>query len=356
MRGKENSITSDPPGARRVLRIAVRNGLVRPRTFGLQSEQGIGFETTREVEGCASWRCWKPSLEGLPKRRGQGPRRLRPGRRPPPDRRHRPDQRVRLGPARRHPRQGARADRPERASGSAGSDRRRNHLISTDIDDAGLDLAARRPRGADGPVDGRPEGRRRPVRVRRPGLSLGQRLEGVPASRARSAAQPLPPGLVESDRTRRAPLHARDQGRDRPRRERPVRPDGRGDRRRFRPSSSPRRASRFTSPAAELRRVEGPDPGRHQVRVGPRPRDGRADARSTRSSPPTARATGRRTSYRPGGPQPSFDKQFVRDWLEATGWDKASPPPPLPDDVVARTREKYVEAYEILTGQPFPWK
>jgi phosphoribosylaminoimidazole-succinocarboxamide synthase len=61
-------------------------------------------------------------------------------------------------------------------------------------------------------------------------------------------------------------------------------------------------------------------------------------------------------SYKPGGPQPSFDKQFVRDWLETTGWDKASPPPALPDDVVAKTREKYVEAYELLTGQPFPWK
>jgi phosphoribosylaminoimidazole-succinocarboxamide synthase len=63
-----------------------------------------------------------------------------------------------------------------------------------------------------------------------------------------------------------------------------------------------------------------------------------------------------RAGYRPGGPQPSFDKQFVRDWLDTTGWDKASPPPPLPADVVARTREKYIEAYEILTGQPFPWK
>lgn len=61
-------------------------------------------------------------------------------------------------------------------------------------------------------------------------------------------------------------------------------------------------------------------------------------------------------SYRPGGPQPSFDKQFVRDWLETTGWDKASPPPRLPDDVVEKTRTKYVEAYEKLTGQTFPWK
>ncbi len=61
-------------------------------------------------------------------------------------------------------------------------------------------------------------------------------------------------------------------------------------------------------------------------------------------------------AYHPGGPQPSFDKQFVRDWLETTGWDKASPPPALPEDVVARTREKYVEAYERLTGGAFPYE
>ncbi len=61
-------------------------------------------------------------------------------------------------------------------------------------------------------------------------------------------------------------------------------------------------------------------------------------------------------SYRPGGPQPSFDKQFVRDWLETTTWDKSSPPPPLPEHVVAKTRVKYIEAYELLTGTAFPWK
>jgi phosphoribosylaminoimidazole-succinocarboxamide synthase len=55
--------------------------------------------------------------------------------------------------------------------------------------------------------------------------------------------------------------------------------------------------------------------------------------------------------YRPGGPQPSYDKQYVRDWLETTGWDKNSPPPPLPDDVVAKTRVKYVEAYRQITGK-----
>ena len=60
--------------------------------------------------------------------------------------------------------------------------------------------------------------------------------------------------------------------------------------------------------------------------------------------------------YQPGRPQPSFDKQYVRDWLDASGWDKASPPPALPDEIVAKTREKYIQAYEILTGHPFPWK
>jgi phosphoribosylaminoimidazole-succinocarboxamide synthase len=54
-----------------------------------------------------------------------------------------------------------------------------------------------------------------------------------------------------------------------------------------------------------------------------------------------------------GGSPPSFDKQFVRDWLEASGWDKNSPPPSLPDAVVEQTRQKYVEAYERLTGLAF---
>jgi phosphoribosylaminoimidazole-succinocarboxamide synthase len=56
----------------------------------------------------------------------------------------------------------------------------------------------------------------------------------------------------------------------------------------------------------------------------------------------------------PGRAQPSFDKQYVRNWLlHESGWDRNSPPPPLPDEVVAQTRAKYVEAYERLTGQPF---
>jgi phosphoribosylaminoimidazole-succinocarboxamide synthase len=57
--------------------------------------------------------------------------------------------------------------------------------------------------------------------------------------------------------------------------------------------------------------------------------------------------------YAPGGPQPSFDKQYVRDYCEALGWDKTYPGPELPDDVVAGTRARYVEAFEQLTGLPF---
>jgi phosphoribosylaminoimidazole-succinocarboxamide synthase len=58
-------------------------------------------------------------------------------------------------------------------------------------------------------------------------------------------------------------------------------------------------------------------------------------------------------TYEPGHGQPSFDKQFVRDWASGTGWDKAPPAPPIPDDVVAATRERYVTAYERLSGEPF---
>jgi len=57
--------------------------------------------------------------------------------------------------------------------------------------------------------------------------------------------------------------------------------------------------------------------------------------------------------YEPGRPQPSFDKQFVRDWCEATGWDKAPPGPELPDEVVTGTRGRYIEAFERLTSIPF---
>lgn len=58
-------------------------------------------------------------------------------------------------------------------------------------------------------------------------------------------------------------------------------------------------------------------------------------------------------SWRPGGAQPSYDKQYLRDWLTGIGWDKQSPPPPLPDEVVEKTRARYSEAYAALTGEKF---
>jgi phosphoribosylaminoimidazole-succinocarboxamide synthase len=57
--------------------------------------------------------------------------------------------------------------------------------------------------------------------------------------------------------------------------------------------------------------------------------------------------------WEPGHSQPSYDKQFLRDWLVKSGWDKTSPPPELPDDVVAATRQRYIDAYEQLTGLRF---
>ena len=58
-------------------------------------------------------------------------------------------------------------------------------------------------------------------------------------------------------------------------------------------------------------------------------------------------------TWRPGGPQPSYDKQFVRDWLETQPWDKTAPGPALPADVIAGTRERYLQAFERITGGSF---
>src|SRR4051795_1637502 len=58
-------------------------------------------------------------------------------------------------------------------------------------------------------------------------------------------------------------------------------------------------------------------------------------------------------TYEPGRSQPSFDKQFVRDWASSSGWDKSPPAPEIPDDVVQGTRQRYEEAYQRITGEPF---
>ncbi|HOO38747.1 MAG TPA: phosphoribosylaminoimidazolesuccinocarboxamide synthase [Deltaproteobacteria bacterium] len=61
-----------------------------------------------------------------------------------------------------------------------------------------------------------------------------------------------------------------------------------------------------------------------------------------------------RQGYEPGGPQPSFDKQFVRDYLETLDWNKTAPGPNLPEEIIKKTSEKYVAAYELLTGKKLP--
>lgn len=58
-------------------------------------------------------------------------------------------------------------------------------------------------------------------------------------------------------------------------------------------------------------------------------------------------------SWKPGTTQLSYDKQFLRDWLTASGWDRSSPPPDLPDEIVEKTRERYLEAYLTITGERF---
>ncbi len=62
-----------------------------------------------------------------------------------------------------------------------------------------------------------------------------------------------------------------------------------------------------------------------------------------------------KAEYKPGGPQPSFDKQFLRDYLLSIRWPQMPPPPPLPAEIVAKTREKYLEAYARLLGRPAPF-
>jgi len=61
-------------------------------------------------------------------------------------------------------------------------------------------------------------------------------------------------------------------------------------------------------------------------------------------------------TYKPGKDQPSYDKQFVRDYLDSIKFDRTPPAPPLPADIVAKTREKYIEAFNEITGREFPWE
>jgi phosphoribosylaminoimidazole-succinocarboxamide synthase len=95
--------------------------------------------------------------------------------------------------------------------------------------------------------------------------------------------------------------------------------------------------------------------GGHQVRVRPGGRATHPHADEVLT--PDSSRYWPADQYQPGHAQPSFDKQFVRDWLASpeSGWDRAGsePPPALPDEIVERTRGKYIEAFERVTGMPF---
>jgi phosphoribosylaminoimidazole-succinocarboxamide synthase len=60
--------------------------------------------------------------------------------------------------------------------------------------------------------------------------------------------------------------------------------------------------------------------------------------------------------YNEGKAQPSFDKQYIRDWLESTGWNKSPPPPKLPDEVIEKTSKRYIEAFERITNLPLKFQ
>ena len=221
-----------------------------------------------------------------------------------------------------------------------------NHLLTTDVE--AMDL----PAGSDPPHAGRPlepgpQDRSRADRVRGPGLPVGLGLEGIPQQR-HDLRHPPPVGPDRDAPASRAYLHPRNQGRDRPRREHLALPGW--------PTSVGKELSAGSAAAEPGALPQGADYARERGIIV-------ADTKFEWGMvggefllidevlTPDSSRFWPADQYKPGRGQPSFDKQFVRDWLEATAWDKNSPPPALPPDVVAKTRQKYVEAYERLTGK-----
>lgn len=227
-----------------------------------------------------------------------------------------------------------------------------NHLISTDIDDAGLDLDPATREALDGRV------------------MIGRKCEVVPfecvvrgylsgsgwREYRRSGTVcgfPLPPGLVESDKLL-APIFT-------PATKAEAGHDENVSTEVMAAAIGPELAETLASASLGLfekasRHAEGRGLilADTKFEFGRDPKTGKILLIDEALTPDSSRYWPAE-SYRPGGPQPSFDKQYVRDWLDASGWDKASPPPPLPEEVVDRTRSKYIQAFETLTEQTFPW-
>ena len=201
-------------------------------------------------------------------------------------------------------------------------------------------------------LDGVPAARDAADRVRRPRLPRRARAGRTTARRARSAATALPEGLRESDKLPEPIFTPATKAQTGPRREHHARAGGRARRRTTGSTSVERISLELYAIAAELRRRRAGSSSPTRSSSSASTRTGSSSS-ATRPSRPTPRASGRPTSTSRAGPQPSFDKQFVRDYAESLGWDKTAPGPELPDDVVAGTRARYVEAFEQITGIPF---
>ena len=196
-----------------------------------------------------------------------------------------------------------------------------------------------------------------PVEVVVRGYLVGLRLEGVPGDRRGLRHPRCPPGLRESDRlpepiftpATKAELGEHDENIDF---------DGRWPARRSArdasPSGSATSRSRLYGYAARRRRAARASCSRtRSSSSGVGRRRPASCCSSTRSLTPDSSRFWDAATYEPGRPQASFDKQFVRDWLETQPWDKTAPGPELPADVVDGTRARYVEAFERITGASF---
>ena len=168
----------------------------------------------------------------------------------------------------------------------------------------------------------------------------------------RRGLRPPPAGRSRRVRTAaRADLHPRDEGPDRPRREHRPRS------RRRRSSASERFEEVERLSLALYRAVSERAAARGIILADTKlefgiDRHGALVLADEAFTPDSSRFWPAE-EYAPGGPQPSFDKQFVRDYCESLGWDKTAPGPELPAEVVEGTRRRYVEAFERLTGIAF---
>ena len=227
-----------------------------------------------------------------------------------------------------------------------------HHLLSTDVDEAGLDLAPEVRESLVGRVMICKKCQVVPFECVVRGYLSGSGWREYRAS-GTVCGSPLPPGLVESDRIPMpifTPATKAEAGHDE---NVPVdvmaRSIGEDLTRSLYQASIG-----FYESAASYALTRGLILADTKLEFGLDPATGQPILIDEIFTPDSSRYWPMAT-YKPGGPQPSFDKQYVRDWLDASGWDKASTPPGLPPEVIAMTRAKYVQAYETLTGQAFPW-